>query len=346
MNDALLGLLACPKDKSPLHRDGCRSLVCESHHSFPIVDGVPVFLLDDEKPTMPAVTASLMRSQGRASGDGRAPDLHLDSLGISESEKDELESLSRSGKSEIDPVVQFLVAATCGIAYRGVMGRLTDYPIPNIPLPDGAGQTLLDVGCNWGRWSIAAARKGYRVIGIDPQLGAVVAAKRVSEKLGHQISYLCGDARFLPLRSNQLDAAFSYSVLQHFSPEDCERALKELERVLVPGGGALVQLANILGVRNLYQMMRRGFRRGSGFEVRYYLPSELKRLFEATIGDASLSVDCFFGLGLQESDIPLMTGLGKAAAISSARLRNASQIISGLTWLADSLYVRAIKPSA
>lgn len=345
MNDELLGLLACPRDQSPLYRDDSQSLVCEAGHKFAIIDGVPVFLLDNEKPTMATATASLMRSQGHAPDDRRAMELHLDSLGISEVEKDALEELWQSGHSEIDPVVQYLVAATCGIAYKGALGKLRDYPIPAIPLPEGTGRTLLDVGCNWGRWSIAATRKGYRVIGIDPQLGAVVAAKRVSEKLGHRISYLCGDARFLPFRSNGLDVAFSYSVLQHFSPENCELALREIGRVLVPDGLALIQLANILGVRNLYQLMRRGFRRGRDFEVRYYLPSDLTTLSEATIGKTSLSVDCFFGLGLQESDIPLLTGLGKAAAISSAQLRKASRVVGALTLLADSLYVRAVKSS-
>ena len=343
MNDDLFDLLACPRDGSPLHRDDCQSLVCEADHCFPVIDGVPVFLLDSEIPTMSTATASVLRSKVGAPNNQRTPELHLDSLGISDAEKNALADLWESGQSEIDPVVQYLVGATCGIAYKSLIGGLTEYPIPEIPLSGGEGHILLDVGCNWGRWSVAAARKGYRVIGIDPQLGAVVAANRVSEKLGHRVTYVCGDARFLPLRSNVIDVAFSYSVLQHFSPKDCELAIMEVGRVLQPDGLALIQLANILGVRNLYQLMRRGFRRGQEFEVRYYLPGELKRLFEASIGKTSLSVDCFFGLGLQESDIPILTGLGRAAAISSARLKNASRVVPGLAMLADSLYVRAVK---
>ena len=44
-----------------------------------------------------------------------------------------------------------------------------------------AGSRLLDLGSSWGRWSIAAARKGYSVVGLDPSLGAVLAARRGHE---------------------------------------------------------------------------------------------------------------------------------------------------------------------
>ena len=48
--------------------------------------------------------------------------------------------------------VQQAVAATCGMMYKPLTGKLTGYPIPQIRLPAGHGQTLLDIGCNWG-WS-------------------------------------------------------------------------------------------------------------------------------------------------------------------------------------------------
>src|SRR2546421_318531 len=79
-----------------------------------------------------------------------------------------------------------------------LLGELDSYPIPELRLPAGDGRRLIDVGCSWGRWSIAAARKGYRVVGIDPSLGAIIAARRVSESLGLPIRYVVGDARYLP----------------------------------------------------------------------------------------------------------------------------------------------------
>ena len=71
----------------------------------------------------------------------------------------------RDAVMEVDEHVRASLIKTHGNLYRGV--ELTRYPIPSFPLPDGRGRALLDVGCNWGRWTIAAARAGWRPTGID-----------------------------------------------------------------------------------------------------------------------------------------------------------------------------------
>src|SRR5207245_1066811 len=76
----------------------------------------------------------------------------------------------------IDSYVQEQVAATNGRLYIPLIGKLKRYPIPYLRMPDGDGLAFLDIGCNWGRWSMAAASKGYVVVGIDPCLDAIRAA--------------------------------------------------------------------------------------------------------------------------------------------------------------------------
>jgi hypothetical protein len=85
---------------------------------------------------------------------------------------------------EVDPVVSYLVGATSGSGYVHLIGNLATYPIPNIPVGSGDGELLLDVGSGWGRWSVSAARKGWRIIGIDPSLGAILSAKRAFSETG------------------------------------------------------------------------------------------------------------------------------------------------------------------
>jgi ubiquinone/menaquinone biosynthesis C-methylase UbiE len=58
------------------------------------------------------------------------------------------------------------------------------------------------------------------------------------------------DARFIPFADDSIDTVFSYSVLQHFSRTDALAALTEFHRVLAPGGGLLVQMANAAGARS------------------------------------------------------------------------------------------------
>src|SRR5205085_127564 len=110
------------------------------------------------------------------------------------------------GSGEVDPFVQQEIVKTNGLLYTGVLGGLRRYPIPEIPLPKTTdGLRLLDIGCNWGRWSIAAGRRGYQAIGIDPGMAAIEAANRVSRALGQSPGFLVGDGRSLPFPDQSFD---------------------------------------------------------------------------------------------------------------------------------------------
>lgn len=337
-----LNHLVCPVDRTPLSlRDD--GLISQAGRRYPIVEGIPVMLVEEAEQTIGVAYASLARAQGESLIDHKVAHLHLESLGISDKEKEELIELSRSGLSKIDPVVAFMVGATSGYTYKHLIGRLTDYPIPDLRLPVSTGVSLLDLGCNWGRWSIAAARKGYAVVGIDPSLGAVMAARRVAEALGLSNRYVVADARFLPFREAQFGVVFSYSVLQHLSKSDVQQVLQEVRRVLQANGRSLIQMPNWLGVRSLYHLFLRGFAKPRSFDVRYWSVSELKQVFEREIGPSEVSVDCYFGLGLQKSDQHLMPSTLRLAIEVSERLRLVSRKFGALTYLADSLYVRSLK---
>jgi 2-polyprenyl-3-methyl-5-hydroxy-6-metoxy-1,4-benzoquinol methylase len=304
---------------------------------------VPVLLRDDAQQTMDVAWASLARARNEpGSIDGRNPDLYLESLGVSDAEKIIAVDLART-KGEIDPVVSVLIAATNGVSYKHQIGVLSEYPIPVIRLPHTRNQMLLDIGCSWGRWSIAAARKGYRVVGIDPSLSAIMAAKRVAKQMNLSIDYICGDARHLPFCNNSFDAVFSYSVIQHFSKRDAGQALTEIGGVLKPLGICLVQMPNYLGVRSLLHLARRKFAEGIGFEVRYWSISELRRTFASRIGPPEFTVHCFFGLGLELTDAHLMSRYVRWAVYISENLRKLSMKMPLLTRLADSVYVKAVK---
>jgi len=241
-------------------------------------------------------------------------------------------------------MVSLLVAGTNGLAYKHLVGRLTEYPIPELRLPKASGDLLLDIGCSWGRWSIAAARLGYLPIGIDPRFEPVLAAKRVALQLGLKALFVVADARALPFRAGTMDVAFSYSVLQHFSDTDVETTAAQMARVLKPGGRSLVQMANVWGVRCLYHQARRGFRNASGFEVRYRSIARLREMFTRRIGPSQLKVDCFFGLGIQGSDIRMMPAWLRIVFRASGFLRRVSGSFPQLLYVADSVYVESRKP--
>lgn len=297
--------LRCPVDHSTFSWNGAE-LVTPTGRSYPVVDGIPVMLRRDQPQTMDLVQASIKRALGDPDIiDRRAPEYYLESLGIGDPEKARIVELIEHGTARIDPVVSLMVAATSGNQYVHIKGdaSLADYPIPFLKLPPGNGRALLDLGCNWGRWCVAAARAGYKPVGIDPSLGAAMAARRAARQLGLDIKFVVGDARWLPFAEASFDTVWSYSVLQHFSKADARQALQQATHVLKPGGTAKIQMANRLGVRSLYHQFRRGFSEPGSFEVRYWSTSEIIDAFRTAIGPSTLSVDCYFGLGWQWVDM-------------------------------------------
>ena len=97
-----------------------------------------------------------------------------------------------------------------------------------------ADDDVVDVGCGSGNTSLAAARRGARVTGVDltPRMLEKAAAAAKLEKVA--ITWLEGDAQALPLPDSSFDVALStFGVM--FAP-DQERAAWELVRVLRPGG--------------------------------------------------------------------------------------------------------------
>jgi SAM-dependent methyltransferase/uncharacterized protein YbaR (Trm112 family) len=337
--------LRCPVDRSVLAWDGAQ-LVSAAGRAYPVVDGMPVMLRPDQPQTIGIARASIDRAMGTAGAiDVRAPDYYLESLGIGDGEKARIVELIAAGTAGVDPVVSMLVAATSGNAYAHLKGdaSLADYPIPTIGLPPGEGRSLLDLGCNWGRWCVAAARAGYRPVGIDPSLGGAMAARRVGRQLGLDMRFVVGDARWLPFAEASFDVVWSYSVLQHFSKADARQALDQVAQVLKPGGTVKIQMANWLGLRSLYHQARRGFREPASFDVRYWSRPELVDAFRAAIGPTTLSVDCYFGLGWQWVDMKYMRLAHKPILLASELLRRCSRLLTPMAHVADSVFCTSRK---
>lgn len=317
LSERTLGLLACPRDQQPLIPAGA-ALSCGNGHHYPIIEGIPVLLRDDVAQTHWAAILSLEAArQGAALDDWASP----------------------APREGVHPFVQQSIGGTGGNLYRSLIGKLPAYPIPDVPLDEGRGRTLVDIGCNWGRWTIAAARRGYRPLGVDPSLQALLAARAVCAQLGVEADFVIGDARHLPIRTASVDTAFSYSVIQHFSKPDAARAAEDIGRVLVPGGQSLVQMPNAFGLRCLIQQARRGFREPEKFEVRYWSPSELRHTFERAIGRSRLSVDGFFSLNAQPAEAHLLPAHLRALVHASAALARTADAFPPLVHAADSLWV-------
>lgn len=314
LDESLLHILACPHDRTALRAsDG--ALVCEQAHRFPIEQGVPVFTDHARREPVPLnmPPCPLLTQDG-------------------------------SGSQPIDPFVNDWIVNTNGNLYWHARGRLPRYPIPQWPFGSGEGKVLLDLGCSWGRWCVAAARVGFRPIGVDVHMDALAAAARVSHQLNTEGNFLCSDADVLPIGSHCVDCVFSYSVLQHIDKTKVRRTFHEIARILKPGGRSIIQLPNTLGPLSFLQQLKRGFReaRPGTFEMRYWSRREiLENLRDAGLHDIQIRTDGFFSQNPQLSDLDLLTLGGKLIVVASFAGRKAADAVPILTHVADSLWIEA-----
>lgn len=97
-------------------------------------------------------------------------------------------------------------------------------------LSDGA--KALDVGCGTGRWLRRWAERGLSPVGVDhsPTMLRLAAGR------GTAIPLLAGELQFLPFRDESFDCVSVVTVVQHVPPAHQQEALKEMVRVLRPGG--------------------------------------------------------------------------------------------------------------
>ena len=313
-NTGLLEVLVCPRDHSVL-RTVEGGLACEREHRFPLEQGIPVFSNSPRREAIPG----------------------------------NMEACQYSGQDRsIDPFVDDWLVNTNGNLYWKLRGRLPRYPIPEWPFWSGKGKLLVDVGCSWGRWSIAAARAGFRVIGVDVHVDALAAAERVSQQVGARADFVCADADQLPFRPGSIDMLFSYSVLQHLERSTVLRFFQEASRLLKPGGTCVVQLPNRFGLHNVLQQLRRGFReaRAGTFEMRYWSRTEIRKgVEEAGLENLQICADGFFTQNPQIADWDLLPAGGKLIVLASETGRKVAAVLPVLTRLADSVWVEAQTPS-
>jgi SAM-dependent methyltransferase/uncharacterized protein YbaR (Trm112 family) len=326
MNEWLKDNLACPQDKLKVKLKG-NYLICPNNHRYLVVNDIPVMLFDSGSPTHGYITKTLRKVARIKNGE------NLEDVVV----------LRENQADEIDDFVQAEVPYTCGTLYFSVQNRLKRYPFPEFNLPDGAGKRFLDVGCNWGRWTITAAKNNYQAVGIDPSLDACLAGKRITEQLDVNALFVVADARFLPFLDSLFDIVFSHSVIVNWKKINAKKSFDEIARVTKTDGEVVIQMPNKYGVRCLYHQLKRGFSEPKeDGEVFYWTPGELINTFKEKFGETEMSVDCFFSLGIQKNDADLLPLPYRMIVYSSEVLRRMSRKLSFMTKFADSVYLHSI----
>jgi ubiquinone/menaquinone biosynthesis C-methylase UbiE len=102
-----------------------------------------------------------------------------------------------------------------------------------------AGDHVLEIAPGPGFLAIELAKLGpYRVSGVDISHSFVRIATENAARAGVAVSFQQGDAAALPLAANTIDFIICRAAFKNFS--DPLGAIREMHRVLRPGGTALI----------------------------------------------------------------------------------------------------------
>jgi SAM-dependent methyltransferase len=95
----------------------------------------------------------------------------------------------------------------------------------------------VDLGCGAGNHAVWLASRGFRVTGIDLSPRAVELAAELAGKKGVHCRFLTEDLLEDPEGlCDSFDFAFDWEVLHHIFPEDREKYVDNVRRMLRPGG--------------------------------------------------------------------------------------------------------------
>jgi ubiquinone/menaquinone biosynthesis C-methylase UbiE len=96
---------------------------------------------------------------------------------------------------------------------------------------------VLEIGCGTGSFSILIKRlhPDVEVVGLDPDLKALVRARRKSTRAAVSIQFDQGFSDSLPYEEGTFDYVFSSMMFHHLTLEEKEKTLREVHRVLKPG---------------------------------------------------------------------------------------------------------------
>jgi ubiquinone/menaquinone biosynthesis C-methylase UbiE len=114
--------------------------------------------------------------------------------------------------------------------FSGSIPRLKYLATRADKLLGSAKRMALNIGVGNGWLEEYLTREGWKVQSLDPNQTAM-ARLREKEVIGN-----VGNVQALPYRDSVFDVVFCSEVLEHLTNNQLERGLKEIFRVLMPGG--------------------------------------------------------------------------------------------------------------
>ncbi|WP_457741454.1 class I SAM-dependent methyltransferase [Thermococcus sp.] len=130
----------------------------------------------------------------------------------------------------------------------------------------------LDLGCGTGNYTLELKKRGFDVIGLDASERMVEIAR------GKGAPCIVGDAYSLPFPDESFDLVMSITMFEFIRRP--ENVVKEIHRVLKPGGEVIIGTMNGRSTWFLFKRIKSLFVETAYRYARFYTPVELERLLK------------------------------------------------------------------
>jgi SAM-dependent methyltransferase len=140
------------------------------------------------------------------------------------------------------------------------------------------GMRVLDAGCGAGRNLVFLLREGFEVWGVDESAEAIAQVRQLAARLAPRVPadrFRVEQVEAMSLPDASVDVVISSAVL-HFARDQAHwlRMVREMWRVLTPGGLLFARLATSVGQPDLVPVGNGVFRLPDG-SIRYVVDHEM-----------------------------------------------------------------------
>ncbi|MCL2296561.1 MAG: class I SAM-dependent methyltransferase [Methanomassiliicoccaceae archaeon] len=167
------------------------------------------------------------------------------------------------------------------------------------------GLKVLDVGCGTGKTTAALIKMGMDVTGLDFSPSAISHCISV---FGDKAKFSLAECDRMPFPDKCFDAVVAVHVLEHLNETQLKGTVREISRVLAPGG---LVFTRTFAVEDMRAGGAQSNTRGNGINYRYYTEEEMKEIFGGfelrsserkdetmRFGAVRVKMECLFRLSL------------------------------------------------
>ena len=135
------------------------------------------------------------------------------------------------------------------------------------------GSKVLDIGCGNGKTISALINMGMDVTGLDFSPSAIDYCVKT---FGDKAKFTIAECDRIPFPNDSFDAVTAVHILEHLDDRQLSDTVKEVQRVLAPGGKVFVRA---FAVGDSRAEGKDHDVRGNGISYRYYTTEQMEEIF-------------------------------------------------------------------